>query len=110
MDPQEAARTANRLVTVLEHPQQTDRYSPDGPWRGGSSPGGPDGPAGGGAHCCTQRTVLVTVLEHPQQTDSDRLAALGEAVAALAARMDPQEAARTCQPFGDGAGATPADR
>ena len=40
------------------------------------------------------RTVLVTALENPQQTDSYRLATLGEAVAALAARMEPQEAAR----------------
>ena len=65
MDPQEAARTANRLVTVLEQPQQIDSVSPGGPRRGGSSPGGPDGPAGGGTYC---------------------------------------------QPFGDGAGESPADR
>ena len=37
---------------------------------------------------------VVTALESPQQTDSSRLADLGGAVAALAARMEPQEAAR----------------
>jgi hypothetical protein len=37
---------------------------------------------------------LVTVLENPQQTDASSVWALGEAVAALAARMEPQEAAR----------------
>ena len=35
--------------------------------------------------------VLVTALEQPWPTGSD----LGEAIAALAARMDPREAART---------------
>ena len=38
---------------------------------------------------------LVTVLEHSQQTESSLLSSLGEAVATLGARMDPQEAART---------------
>ena len=38
---------------------------------------------------------LVTVLEQPQQPDADRLSRLGEVIAALAARMDPPEAART---------------
>ena len=36
---------------------------------------------------------LVTVLEDPKETDSDRLSRLGEALAELAAKMEPKEAA-----------------
>ena len=144
---------ADRLVTALENPQQTDsfrlapsarqwqRWRPgwtrrrrralptvvvDGRWKIPSRPlasrlvtssaaqcvraGGQDG-AAGGARALHDR--VVTALENPQQTDSSRLADLSGAVAALAARMEPQEAARIATrsaQCGDGAGKSPADR
>ena len=81
---------ADRLVTVLENPQQTDasRLSYLG-----------HAVAALAARMEPQETArladrLVTALENPQQTDAYRLSSLGQAVAALAARMEPQEAAR----------------
>lgn len=38
-------------------------------------------------------SVLVKALENPKETDSNRLFGLGQALAALAERMDPKEAA-----------------
>jgi hypothetical protein len=42
---------------------------------------------------CQIAKGLATTLEHPQETDSYRLWVLGNALAALAAKMEPQAAA-----------------
>ena len=91
MDPQEAAQTADRLVTVLEQPQPTDSSRLESLGEAIAALAARMDPREAARTAASHR--LVTVLEQPQPTDSFRLCPR-QGSSSLAARMDPQEAAR----------------
>ena len=80
---------ADRLVTALENPQQTDTSRLSSLAQVVAALAASMEPQ----EAARLAALLVTALENPQWTDASRLSSLDDAVAALAARMEPQEAA-----------------
>ena len=108
MEPKDAASVADRLAKALGESAGNRWRAPVPLGRDAGSVGSADGAQGRRKRQRTQ--VLAKALENPQETNGERLSSLGQALAALAARMEPKEAASVADASGQGAGESEGNR